>query len=165
MIHICAPRAPIRCHALTTLRASRRRMAQHDKYYLGYYTRLVTRADPNCKNLNKRATNERVWHRRLESTTSVIREMKHQTRVIPQIIYITRRDTPHRTIYLAWLIRLNLKVSVIREMSLRESTYRRDEFTRKYTSFWLSHPKRDSGDYSRVVRYVATDNLYACLLP
>ena len=30
MIHICAPRAPIRCHALTTLRASRRRMAQHD---------------------------------------------------------------------------------------------------------------------------------------
>ena len=32
MIHICAPRAPIRCHALTTLRASRRRMAQHDSY-------------------------------------------------------------------------------------------------------------------------------------
>ncbi len=30
MIHICAPRLPIRCHALTTLRASRRRMAQHD---------------------------------------------------------------------------------------------------------------------------------------
>jgi hypothetical protein len=31
MIHICAPRAPIRCHALTTLRASRRHMAQHDR--------------------------------------------------------------------------------------------------------------------------------------
>jgi hypothetical protein len=31
MIHICAPRAPIRCHALTTLRASQRRMAQHDR--------------------------------------------------------------------------------------------------------------------------------------
>ncbi len=33
MIHICAPRAPIRCHALTTLRASRRHMAQHDKIW------------------------------------------------------------------------------------------------------------------------------------
>ncbi len=36
MIHICAPLAPIRCHALTTLRASRRRMAQHDsvRYFI-----------------------------------------------------------------------------------------------------------------------------------
>jgi hypothetical protein len=49
----------------------------------------------------------------------------HQTRVIPQIIFfITRCDNPHRTIHSAWLIRLNLKVSVIREMNLRESTYR-----------------------------------------
>ncbi len=53
-------------------------------------------------------------------------------------IFITRCGTPHRTIYLAWLVRFNLKVSVIREMNLRESTYKRDEFTRKYTSFWLS---------------------------
>ncbi len=53
-------------------------------------------------------------------------------------IFIPRSDTPHRTIYLVWLVRLNLKVSVIWEMNLRESTYRRDEFTRKYTSFWLS---------------------------
>jgi hypothetical protein len=30
MIYICAPRAPIRCHAVSTLRASQRRMAQHD---------------------------------------------------------------------------------------------------------------------------------------
>ena len=61
-------------------------------------------------------------------------------------IFITRCDTAHRTIYSAWLVRLNLKVSVIQEMNLQESTYRRDEFTRKYTSFWLSHCKRDSGD-------------------
>jgi hypothetical protein len=53
-------------------------------------------------------------------------------------IFITRCDTPHRTIYSAWLVRLNLKVSVIREMNIRESTYRQDEFTRKYTSFQLS---------------------------
>ncbi len=53
-------------------------------------------------------------------------------------IFITRCDTPHRTIYSAWLVRLNLKVSVIREMNLRERTYRQDEFTRKYISFWLS---------------------------
>ena len=58
---------------------------------------------------------------------------------LPQIIFITRCDTPHRTIYLAWLVRLNLKVSLIREMNLQESTYRQDEFTRKYTSFWLSN--------------------------
>ena len=31
MIYICAPWAPIRCHAVSTLRASQRRMAQHDK--------------------------------------------------------------------------------------------------------------------------------------
>ncbi len=80
------------------------------------------------------------------SPTIVIREMKHQMCVIPQIIFITRCDTPHRTIYLAWLVRLNLKVSVIQEMNLQESTHRRDEFTRKYTSFWLSHHKCDSGD-------------------
>ncbi len=55
-----------------------------------------------------------------------------------RIFFITRCDTPHRTIYLAWLIRLNLKVSVIWEMNLRESTYRQDEFMRKYTNFWLS---------------------------
>jgi hypothetical protein len=67
----------------------------------------------------------------------------HQTRVIPQIIFITRCDTPHRTIYLAWLVRLNLKVSVIQEMNLQKSTYRRDEFTRKYTSFQLSHVTRE----------------------
>ncbi len=71
------------------------------KYHLRYHTRLVTRADPNCQNLNKEATNERVQHGRLESTISVIREMKHQTRVIPQMIFITRCDTPHRTMYLA----------------------------------------------------------------
>ncbi len=53
-------------------------------------------------------------------------------------IFITRCDTPHRTISSAWLVRLNLKVSVIREMNLQESTYRRDEFTRKYTSFRMS---------------------------
>ncbi len=53
-------------------------------------------------------------------------------------IFITRCDTPNRTIYSAWLVRLNLKVSVIREMNLQESTFRRDEITRKYTSFWLS---------------------------
>ncbi len=53
-------------------------------------------------------------------------------------IFITRCDTPHRTIYSAWLIRLNLKVSVVWEMNLQESAYRRDDFTRKYTSFWLS---------------------------
>jgi hypothetical protein len=56
-------------------------------------------------------------------------------RVIPQIKYITRCDTPHRTINSAWLVRLNLIVSVIWEMNLGESTYRQDEFTRKYTSF------------------------------
>ncbi len=50
-------------------------------------------------------------------------------------IFITKCDTPHRTIYSARLARLNLKVNVIWEMNLRESTYRRDEFTRKYTSF------------------------------
>ena len=72
--------------------------------------------------------------------------MKHKRHVIPQIIFITRCDTPNRTIYLARLVRLNLKVSVIREMNLRESTYRQDEFTRKYTSFRLSHHKRDIGD-------------------
>ena len=33
-------------------------------------------------------------------------------------------------------------------MNLRESTYRRDEFTRKYTSFRFSHRKRDYGDYT-----------------
>jgi hypothetical protein len=63
--------------------------------------RLVTRADPNHQNLNKEATNESVSHRRLESTTSVLWEMKHQMRVIPQIKYITRCDTPHKTIYSA----------------------------------------------------------------
>ncbi len=67
----------------------------------------------------------------------------HQMRVIPQIIFITRCDTPHRTIYLAWLVRLNLKVSVIWKMNWQESTYRRDEFMRKYTSFWLSHVTRE----------------------
>jgi hypothetical protein len=41
---------------------------------------------------------------------------------------------------------LNLKVSVIQEMNLQKSTYRQDEFTRKYTSFRLSHRKCDSGD-------------------
>ena len=30
MIYICAPRAPIRCHAVSTLRARRCRLAQHD---------------------------------------------------------------------------------------------------------------------------------------
>ena len=58
-------------------------------------------------------------------------------------IFITRCDTPHRTIYSAWLVRLILKVSVIREMNLRESTYRQDEFLRKYTSFWLSRVTRE----------------------
>ncbi len=68
----------------------------------------------------------------------------HQTRVIPQIIYmVTRCGTPHRTIYLAWLVRLNLKESEIWEMNLWESTYRQDEFTRKYTSFWLSRVTRE----------------------
>ncbi len=68
----------------------------------------------------------------------------HQTHVIPQIIYmVTRCGTSHRTIYLVWLVRLILKVSVIREMNLQESTYRWDEFTRKYTSFWLPRVTRE----------------------
>ncbi len=52
-------------------------------------------------------------------------------------------DTPHRTIYSACLVRLNLKVRVIREMNLRESTYRQDEFMRKYTRFCLSRVTRE----------------------
>ena len=41
MIHICAPRAPIRCHALTTLHASRCRMAQHDIVFARCATRSI----------------------------------------------------------------------------------------------------------------------------
>ncbi len=36
-----------------------------------------------------------------------------------------------------------LKFWRLGSVNLRESTYRRDEFTRKYTSFWLSHVTRE----------------------
>ena len=41
MLHICTPRAPIRCHAVSTLRASQRRMAQHDNFFFVYQQRTT----------------------------------------------------------------------------------------------------------------------------
>ena len=47
MIYICAPRAPIRCHAVNTLCERRRRMAQHDMYHLTCYTFSFTSTKQN----------------------------------------------------------------------------------------------------------------------
>jgi hypothetical protein len=41
MLHIRAPRAPIRCHAVSTLRASQRHMAQHDNLLVNRWNWMI----------------------------------------------------------------------------------------------------------------------------
>ncbi len=107
----------------------------------------MTRADPNRQNLNKDTKNYRVWHSRWDSTTSVIQKMTHRMCVIPQIIFITRCDTPHKSfflIFLAWFVRLNQNLSVILEF-MRKYVQERLVYE-KVQKFRLSHQKCDRGD-------------------